>query len=225
MAAASCCRFTIAGFLARFPDLARRGTGGPDGTGRDARSAKPGVPPARSRRRGRPCASPGSPRTCGRFARVRRDARAGDGGATLNAQPVADRFNFKTADALRRKAGELGVALPFDDDVRVLLDATTVGGAEGAESNRGASDGGLRRHAGRRPVRPHGAPLPAVRRRRCRPDLVRSDERRGRGTGEPAAAVHHAGHAAGVPPASSTSQSRPRATGSVPRTNRIWCSS
>jgi 2,4-dienoyl-CoA reductase (NADPH2) len=45
----------------------------------------------------------------------------------VNTQPVADRFAFKTADALRRKAETLGVALPFDDDIRILLEETAVG--------------------------------------------------------------------------------------------------
>ena len=46
----------------------------------------------------------------------------------MNSQPVADRFAFKTSDALRRKAEELGTALPFDQDIRVLLEETVVGG-------------------------------------------------------------------------------------------------
>ena len=46
----------------------------------------------------------------------------------MNTQPVADRFAFKTSDALRRKAEELGAALPFDHDIRVLLEETVVGG-------------------------------------------------------------------------------------------------
>jgi len=45
----------------------------------------------------------------------------------VNTQPVADRFVFKTADALRRKAEAVGVALPFDEDVRILLEETAVG--------------------------------------------------------------------------------------------------
>ena len=46
----------------------------------------------------------------------------------MNLQPLSDRFSFKTADALRRKAAELGVALPFDEDLGVLLEAAVVGG-------------------------------------------------------------------------------------------------
>jgi 2,4-dienoyl-CoA reductase-like NADH-dependent reductase (Old Yellow Enzyme family) len=46
----------------------------------------------------------------------------------LNTQPLADRFTFKTADALRQKAGELGIVLPFDDDIRVLLEDAAIGG-------------------------------------------------------------------------------------------------
>ena len=46
----------------------------------------------------------------------------------MNPQPVADRFAFRTSDALRRKAEELGAALPFDPDIRVLLEETVVGG-------------------------------------------------------------------------------------------------
>ncbi|MGE5199177.1 MAG: hypothetical protein ACM3H9_06025 [Rhodospirillaceae bacterium] len=46
----------------------------------------------------------------------------------MNTQPLADRFTFKTADALRRKADDLGLRLPFDDDIRVLLEATAIGG-------------------------------------------------------------------------------------------------
>ena len=45
----------------------------------------------------------------------------------MNTQPVADRFAFKTADALRRKADALGVALPFDEDVGILLEETAIG--------------------------------------------------------------------------------------------------
>ena len=46
----------------------------------------------------------------------------------MNTQPVADRFAFKTADALRRKAEELGAGLPFDQDIGVLFEETVVGG-------------------------------------------------------------------------------------------------
>jgi 2,4-dienoyl-CoA reductase-like NADH-dependent reductase (Old Yellow Enzyme family) len=46
----------------------------------------------------------------------------------VNAQPIADRFRFKTAEALRRKAEDLGIALPFDDNVGVLLEETIVAG-------------------------------------------------------------------------------------------------
>jgi 2,4-dienoyl-CoA reductase-like NADH-dependent reductase (Old Yellow Enzyme family) len=46
----------------------------------------------------------------------------------VSTPPVAERFVFKTADALRRKAELLGIALPFADDVGVLLEETVVGG-------------------------------------------------------------------------------------------------
>jgi len=46
----------------------------------------------------------------------------------MTGQPVSDRFQYKTADALRRKAAALGVDLPFDSDVRILLEAADVGG-------------------------------------------------------------------------------------------------
>ncbi|MCU0249275.1 MAG: hypothetical protein MUE61_03640 [Vicinamibacterales bacterium] len=46
----------------------------------------------------------------------------------MNSQPVADRFAFRTADALRRKAEELGAELPFDQDIGVLFEETVVGG-------------------------------------------------------------------------------------------------
>jgi 2,4-dienoyl-CoA reductase-like NADH-dependent reductase (Old Yellow Enzyme family) len=46
----------------------------------------------------------------------------------VNTQPVADRFAFKAAEALRRKAEALGISLPFDDDIRILLEETEIGG-------------------------------------------------------------------------------------------------
>jgi 2,4-dienoyl-CoA reductase-like NADH-dependent reductase (Old Yellow Enzyme family) len=58
----------------------------------------------------------------------RRGGAAAAGGAVLNTQPLADRFTFKTAGALRRKAEELGAALPFDEGIAVLLEETVVGG-------------------------------------------------------------------------------------------------
>jgi 2,4-dienoyl-CoA reductase-like NADH-dependent reductase (Old Yellow Enzyme family) len=45
----------------------------------------------------------------------------------LNAQPVADRFSFKTADALRLKAEALGLVLPFADDLGILIEPAIVG--------------------------------------------------------------------------------------------------
>ncbi len=85
------------------------------------------MPSAGSRRlagdvRGAPRARPRDAAQAGR-RRARRD-----GGAILNTQPLADRFAFKTADALRRKAEALGLVLPFDDDIGVLLEGTAVGG-------------------------------------------------------------------------------------------------
>ena len=46
----------------------------------------------------------------------------------MSTPPVTERFVFKTADALRRKAEFLGIALPFADDVGILLEETVVGG-------------------------------------------------------------------------------------------------
>ena len=43
-------------------------------------------------------------------------------------QPLSDRFTFKTADQLRRKAEELGFPLPFAEDISALLQPTTVAG-------------------------------------------------------------------------------------------------
>lgn len=42
--------------------------------------------------------------------------------------PVTDRFRFKTAQALQSKAVELGLSLPFSDDIGVLLQPVTVAG-------------------------------------------------------------------------------------------------
>jgi 2,4-dienoyl-CoA reductase (NADPH2) len=46
----------------------------------------------------------------------------------MTGQPLSDRFTFKTADDLRRKADELGFPLPFSEDVSVLLQPATVAG-------------------------------------------------------------------------------------------------
>jgi 2,4-dienoyl-CoA reductase-like NADH-dependent reductase (Old Yellow Enzyme family) len=62
-----------------------------------------------------------APRACQR-------RRHGAGGLPLNPQPRSDRFAFKTADALRRRADALGITLPYDEDVRILLEETAVGG-------------------------------------------------------------------------------------------------
>jgi 2,4-dienoyl-CoA reductase-like NADH-dependent reductase (Old Yellow Enzyme family) len=62
-----------------------------------------------------------APRACQR-------RRHGAGGPPLNPQPRSDRFAFKTADALRRRADALGITLPYDEDVRILLEETAVGG-------------------------------------------------------------------------------------------------
>jgi len=43
-------------------------------------------------------------------------------------QPLSDRFTFKTADELRRKAEELGFLLPFAEDLSALLQPATVAG-------------------------------------------------------------------------------------------------
>ena len=43
-------------------------------------------------------------------------------------QPVSDRFHFRTAGELRRQADDLGVALPFSDDIRSLLEPSKVAG-------------------------------------------------------------------------------------------------
>ena len=43
-------------------------------------------------------------------------------------QPVADRFRYKTAHGLRGQAEKLGLALPFSDDIGVLLQAVAVNG-------------------------------------------------------------------------------------------------
>ena len=45
----------------------------------------------------------------------------------MNTQPVADRFSFKTADALRLKAEALGLVLPFAEDLGNLLEPAVVG--------------------------------------------------------------------------------------------------
>ena len=46
----------------------------------------------------------------------------------MTGQPLSDRFQYKTADALRRKAEALGVDLPFENDLRILLEPADVGG-------------------------------------------------------------------------------------------------
>jgi len=46
----------------------------------------------------------------------------------VTGQPLSDRFQYKTADALRRKAEALCVDLPFDSDIRILLEPADVGG-------------------------------------------------------------------------------------------------
>jgi 2,4-dienoyl-CoA reductase-like NADH-dependent reductase (Old Yellow Enzyme family) len=46
----------------------------------------------------------------------------------VTGQPLSDRFQYKTADALRRKAAALCVDLPFDSDIRILLEPADVGG-------------------------------------------------------------------------------------------------
>ena len=118
----------------------------------------------------------------------------------MNTQPVADRFAFKTADALRRKAEELGAALPFDQDIGVLLEETVVGGRRvpnriAAQPMEGCDS------------TPEGAPADLT---------VRRYERFGAGGAgliwfeatsvvggwprEPEAAVHHAGHRVRLPP-------------------------
>jgi 2,4-dienoyl-CoA reductase-like NADH-dependent reductase (Old Yellow Enzyme family) len=43
-------------------------------------------------------------------------------------QPVTDRFRFKTAHDLRSRAEELGLALPFSDEIGVLLEPVTIAG-------------------------------------------------------------------------------------------------
>lgn len=46
----------------------------------------------------------------------------------MTGQPLSDRFQYKTGDALRRKAEALGVDLPFENDLRILLEPADVGG-------------------------------------------------------------------------------------------------
>ena len=77
---------------------------------------------------GRRCARRASPHDLVTLRRLAGAVPAVRGGAILNTQPLADRFAFKTADALRRKAETLGLVLPFDDDIGVLLEGTAVGG-------------------------------------------------------------------------------------------------
>lgn len=43
-------------------------------------------------------------------------------------QPVSDRFHFKIAGELRRQADQLGISLPFSDDLGALLQPVAVGG-------------------------------------------------------------------------------------------------
>ena len=69
----------------------------------------------------------------------------------MNGQPVSDRFSFKTADDLRRKAEDLGIPLPFSDDIGVAARSRPRRRPARAQPDRGAADGRLRRRRRRAP--------------------------------------------------------------------------